>query len=95
MLFLPYLGVQQSHSGPCTDLTRPEECPFTCPDHDEEEDPDSVVCGSDGNAYSSECQLRLKTCGQRVTVANKKNCQATKYEIKYIFVREIIECIYV
>ena len=62
--------------GPCSDLTRPEECPFTCPEVADVAS--SVVCGSDGNAYRSACHLRLDTCGQRVVQAPRKNCQATR-----------------
>ncbi len=39
-------GVQLSHRGPCTDLTKDEECPIDCDGVEEK-----MVCGSDGNAY--------------------------------------------
>ncbi|TRY69282.1 hypothetical protein TCAL_08082, partial [Tigriopus californicus] len=53
-------GVQMAHEGPCADLTKEDECPQTCP----EAKSDEFVCGSDGNAYSSECELKKETCGQ-------------------------------
>ncbi len=71
-------GVQQAHSGACLDLTRPEECPFNCPEEEEEGGGADPVCGSDGNVYASECHLRLLTCGQRVATAPRTKCQATK-----------------
>lgn len=66
-------GVQVSHHGPCSDLSSTPSCPDTC------EEGGEVVCASDGNSYRSECEMRRRTCGQRVEVAHLASCQNTRY----------------
>ena len=34
------------------------KCPMECKDH-----PEDAVCGSDGNIYRNECELKKLTCG--------------------------------
>lgn len=72
-------GVQLSHVGACTDLSVIEnksDCPKNC--DSENEGDEAVVCGSDGNVYRSMCELRMRTCGQRVVRAPYSHCEGTK-----------------
>jgi len=69
-------GVQLSHPGACQDLSQSlPACPQSCPKPDKSQ----VLCASNGNVYPSECEMRRATCGQRVTIANRHNCQTTRY----------------
>ncbi|PZC77106.1 serine protease inhibitor dipetalogastin [Helicoverpa zea] len=66
-------GVQLAHFGNCTLLPRfKEDCPDTC-----ENVVEQPVCGSDGNVYKSECELRLATCGQHVVPVAASHCRTT------------------
>ncbi|GAB6022272.1 hypothetical protein CHUAL_014184 [Chamberlinius hualienensis] len=49
---------------------RRPSCPTSCLEGD------SLVCGSDGNIYASECELRMKNCGKSVSVVPKEECLA-------------------
>ena len=41
-------GIELAHVGPCMKLTADADCPQSC---DEEQQNDTVICGSDGNVY--------------------------------------------
>ena len=66
-------GVQLAHVGPCADLQAEPDCPEDCKDQ-----PESIVCASNGNVYSSVCQMKKETCGERVVVADLEKCQTTR-----------------
>ena len=66
-------GVQLAHVGPCADLQAEPDCPEDCKDQ-----PESIVCASNGNVYSSVCQMKKETCGERVEVADLEKCQTTR-----------------
>ena len=74
------VGVQVAHPGGCQDIQGDDICPTTC-DGDVEGDGDGggVVCGSDGNVYKTECDMRLATCGTRVVSAPLSSCSNTRY----------------
>lgn len=63
-------GVQLAHVGNCTRL-EPSTCPTSCPEED------SPLCGSDGNVYRSDCELRRQTCGQFVVPVAPHHCRNT------------------
>ncbi|XP_063217417.1 agrin [Bacillus rossius redtenbacheri] len=65
-------GVQLAHHGNCTALTKEEVCPSECPEEDK------PVCGSDGNVYRSECQMRKDSCGQKVVAVPLHHCRTTE-----------------
>nr|BAM19105.1 follistatin [Papilio polytes] len=66
-------GVQLAHFGNCTLLPRLEtDCPLSC-----DNALDQPVCGSDGNVYKSECELRRATCGQHVVAVSPAHCRTT------------------
>ncbi|KPJ18481.1 Agrin [Papilio machaon] len=66
-------GVQLAHFGNCTLLPRLEtDCPESC-----DNALDQPVCGSDGNVYKSECELRRATCGQHVVAVAPDHCRTT------------------
>ncbi|KAF4521567.1 hypothetical protein B566_EDAN001287 [Ephemera danica] len=67
-------GVQQAHIGKCTPLGQEEECPESCGN-----DEGVVVCGSDGNVYRSECEMKMQTCGQRVVSVPEHHCRTTSH----------------
>lgn len=46
------------------------DCPKDC-----SLDNENPVCGSDGNAYESECYLNMKNCGSNVKIVNWENCR--------------------
>jgi len=66
-------------------------CPQECPEDHEENSirfrslsgsytaKKNVICGSDGNTYSSECDMKRRTCGQLVVVAPLANCEGTRH----------------
>ncbi|CAG0913064.1 unnamed protein product [Notodromas monacha] len=67
-------GVKFAHYGACRNETEPsnDECPESCPPM---EKPrrfgffrrlDEAICGSNGNVYLSECEMKRKTCGRHV-----------------------------
>ncbi|XP_077283226.1 agrin-like [Arctopsyche grandis] len=66
-------GIQMAHMGNCTEVLRPTPCPSGC----ENEETPTPVCGSDGNVYRSECDMRKATCGQHVVVAGDAHCRNT------------------
>ena len=77
-------GVQQSHVGPCVDLReesskdksdcgRSSKCSSKISKQD-------LICASNGNTYKNECEMKAKTCGQKVVKApNLSYCEASKY----------------
>ncbi|XP_069182082.1 serine protease inhibitor dipetalogastin isoform X2 [Procambarus clarkii] len=67
-------GVELAHHGRCFSNDE-EDCPKECPTSKTEEYP---ICGSDGNAYSSYCEMRRRTCKQRVVPVALHHCKATK-----------------
>merc|ERR1711879_1078559 len=61
-------------------------CPKDCPEDSEENLIGSstgasrnVICGSDGNTYRSECDMKRRTCGQLVVEAPMGNCEGTRH----------------
>ncbi|ODN03318.1 Agrin [Orchesella cincta] len=71
-------GIQMAHWGSCTNLTDVERCgnAKACPQEEEDDEP---VCGSDGNVYRTECEMKKDTCGQRVVRVPLEHCQTTKF----------------
>ncbi|XP_065352950.1 serine protease inhibitor dipetalogastin-like [Cloeon dipterum] len=67
-------GVQMAHLGNCTSLLHTDECPETC-----ENEPTKVVCASDGNVYRSQCEMKMRTCGQRVVAVPEHHCKTTSH----------------
>ncbi|XP_021926798.1 serine protease inhibitor dipetalogastin isoform X1 [Zootermopsis nevadensis] len=65
-------GIQLAHVGNCTTLEEDDFCPNSCP-----EDEDAPVCGSDGNAYRSLCEMKKETCGQKVVAVPSQHCRTT------------------
>ncbi|CAH0386305.1 unnamed protein product [Bemisia tabaci] len=65
-------GIQLAHIGKCAKLLAPESCPDSC-DHEETH----PVCGSDGNVYRNECELKKSTCGQKVVEVPLHHCPTT------------------
>ncbi|CAL4058727.1 unnamed protein product, partial [Meganyctiphanes norvegica] len=68
-------GVSLAHYGVCPDMSSNDECPKACPKQEEE----FPVCGSDGNVYSSVCQMKKRTCGQKVVPVALHHCEGTKH----------------
>ncbi|KAE8749033.1 hypothetical protein FOCC_FOCC004200 [Frankliniella occidentalis] len=64
-------GIQMAHVGECAPLAQTEQCPSSCPTDDK------PVCGSDGNTYRSECELKRETCGQKVVSVPQQHCRTT------------------
>lgn len=70
-------GVQLAHVGECTKLKEPPvDCEVECLPEETEISP---VCGSDGNAYHSLCELKKRTCATRVVSVSLENCATTAY----------------
>ncbi|XP_017779297.1 PREDICTED: serine protease inhibitor dipetalogastin [Nicrophorus vespilloides] len=65
-------GVQLAHLGNCTGLKEPNPCPDHCTDVGGE-----PICGSDGNVYRSQCDLKKETCGQLVVQVPAQHCRTT------------------
>lgn len=64
-----------AHVGACTKL---KATPFACDDQCDAADYSTgPICGSDGNAYRSLCELKQKTCGSRVVPVSLSNCATT------------------
>ncbi|XP_034256084.1 agrin [Thrips palmi] len=64
-------GIQMAHVGECAPLAQHETCPSDCPSDEK------PVCGSDGNTYRSECELKRETCGQKVVSVPQQHCRTT------------------
>lgn len=69
-------GVEMAHYGRCTVPSQSDSCPDECPETDDDDFP---VCGSDGNAYQSYCEMKRRTCGQKVVPVALHHCEATKH----------------
>lgn len=66
-----------AHIGPCTRLRQDyTDCTIQCTAEEEHLTP---VCGSDGNAYKSMCEMKQKTCGLRVVAVSLQNCVMTAH----------------
>ncbi|KAF2368556.1 Kazal domain [Trinorchestia longiramus] len=68
-------GSTFSHFGPCVasaNLT--SDCPKSC----KQEKSDGPICASDGNVYTSTCDMKMRTCGQNVVPTSHTHCQTTK-----------------
>nr|CAD7204337.1 unnamed protein product [Timema douglasi] len=64
-------GVTLAHQGNCSTLAD-ELCPNECSEEDK------PVCGSDGNVYRSQCQMKKDTCGQKVVSVPLQHCRTTE-----------------
>lgn len=64
-------------------------CEFKCTreDRDAKTPEDHTVCGTDGNSYGSECQLRQFSCRyqKRIEVAGEGPCSKCRHAIYWIF----------
>lgn len=70
-------GVELAHYGECPDMGTIENCESPCEDElDQDQYP---VCGSDGNVYKSNCDMKRRTCGQKVVAVALHHCEATKH----------------
>lgn len=67
--------VSLAHYGVCPDMSSTDECPKTCKKQEEE----FPICGSDGNVYPNICQMKRRTCGQKVVPVALHHCEATKH----------------
>ena len=68
-------GTELAHVGACMKIAPDNSCPESCPDQQESDLP---VCGSDGNVYRSQCELKKQTCGQHVIPVALHHCTATE-----------------
>lgn len=68
-------GTELAHAGACVKFALDNNCPESCPDQEEKESP---ICGSDGNVYRSECEMRRRTCGQHVIPVPLHHCSGTE-----------------
>jgi len=67
-------GVALAHYGHCPDMAVSDVC--SCSDDATDVQP---VCGSDGNVYRGVCDMRRRTCGQKVVAVALHHCEATKH----------------
>jgi len=67
-------GVQLAHEGPCMEFHETSDCTSEC-----SEEKESLVCGSNGNVYRSECEMKKNTCGEMVVVAHLEDCENTRF----------------
>ena len=68
-------GTELAHVGACMKITPDNSCPESCPDQRESDLP---VCGSDGNVYRTQCEMKKFTCGQHVIPVALHHCTATE-----------------
>lgn len=79
--------VELAHHGDCPDMSTIEDCNIIASQqcHDEgdnelvEGKTPPPVCGSDGNVYKSVCDMKKRTCGQKVVAVALHHCEATKH----------------
>ncbi|KAK3864077.1 hypothetical protein Pcinc_030197 [Petrolisthes cinctipes] len=73
-------GVELAHYGHCAEAGKDDECPKECAkEEDGRDDFAFPICGSDGNAYPSYCEMKKRTCGQKVVPVALHHCEATKH----------------
>jgi len=69
-------SIEFSHYGSCMNTSAPtEKCPTSCARSLQS----GAVCGSDGNVYPSECEMKRETCGQGVVSVDRRHCQTTEH----------------
>jgi len=69
-------SIEFSHYGPCMNTSAlTEKCPSSCA----RSLLSGAVCGSNGNVYPSECDMKRETCGQGVVSVDRRHCQTTEH----------------
>jgi len=69
-------GTELAHVGACMKVTIETNCTSKCSGL--EDQTDVPVCGSDGNVYRTECEMKRRTCGQHVIAVPLHHCTATE-----------------
>ncbi|KAL7636794.1 UNVERIFIED_CONTAM: hypothetical protein RMT77_012550 [Armadillidium vulgare] len=68
-------GVELAHYGKCASV-EPDDCESPCL-HLSSDDT-FPVCGSDRNVYKNVCEMKKRTCGQKVVPVALHHCETTK-----------------
>jgi hypothetical protein len=69
-------GIEFAHYGHCMNTSAvSEQCPTSCA----RSLMSGSVCGSDGNVYPSQCDMKRETCGQGVVSVDRRHCQTTEH----------------